>query len=575
LIENTIFAHKKCLSGLTLMKQLVFAFAALMVLCACQEKSRPTAAMVSDADSIYTDQYIKMHFVKEPERCLGLIDTAEMKGMMTVDSCNMMRGYVYNTGLQDRKQGRLYMRKVLDREGIDKTSDVYLSTLDGYTTICMSEGKAEETLNAALEGIELARQRGLKRQEASFYATAGSAMELQRPGSGEAYLRKAIDIIRSMDDAGAQPKASYYMSLLAQRLGENKKYAEGAQVCRERLAFIDEMEQKGIKMPEGYFEKQRGGAYCVLACLEAELGHMDEARRAAENFEKTSYAMTPTGQFNILPYYVKTGNKARVEELSERREELLQQGDTISELYRTLFINRANLYNSLGDYRRAFEATTRASVIQDSLTVRERNSKAEEYEAKFKTQEAEMALKEKEASERIHLIIIIALVTIVVLGALALWRIMMDRRRLNERNHDLYATIQQMLEKQNEAEQALEETPETALSGNQQLYQRIVRLMKEQKPYTDSNMNRDSMAQLLGTNYNLLADAIRECANGQSIGDFIEDWRLRHAAQLLAETDHSIGLIIEMSGFVTRSHFNTLFRERFKMTPSEYRKATK
>ena len=80
------------------MKQLVFAFAALMVLCACQEKSRPTAAMVSDADSIYTDQYIKMHFVKEPERCLGLIDTAEMKGMMTVDSCNMMRGYVYNTG---------------------------------------------------------------------------------------------------------------------------------------------------------------------------------------------------------------------------------------------------------------------------------------------------------------------------------------------------------------------------------------------------------------------------------------------------------------------------------------------
>ena len=122
-------------------------------------------------------------------------------------------------------------------------------------------------------------------------------------------------------------------------------------------------------MPEGYFEKQRGGAYCVLACLEAELGHMDEARRAAENFEKTSYAMTPTGQFNILPYYVKTGNKARVEELSERREKLLQQGDTISELYRTLFINRANLYNSLGDYRRAFEATTRASVIQDSLKV--------------------------------------------------------------------------------------------------------------------------------------------------------------------------------------------------------------
>ena len=548
------------------MKKLIFLFATLLALGACQEKSQPTAVIVSDAD---------MHFVKEPERCLGLIDTAEMKGTMTQDSCNMMRSYVYNTGMQDRKQGRHYMRLVLDREGLDKTSDVYISTLDAYSTLCMTEGKAEETLNAALEGIELARQRGFKRQEASFYATAGSAMELQRPGSGEAYLRKAIDIIRSMDDAGAQPKASYYMSLLAQRLGENKKYAEGAQVCRERLAFIDEMEQKGIKMPAGYYEKQRGGAYCVLACCEAELGHMDEARRAAESYEKTSYAKTRSGQFNILPYYVKTGNKARVEQLSERQEELRQQDDTISEIYRTLFINKANLYKALGDYRHAFEAATRASVIQDSIMARERDSKAEEYEVIFKTQEAEMALKEKEASERIHLIIIIALVIIVVLGVLALWRIMIDRHRLNVRNRDLYATLQQMLEKQKEAEQMLEDTPETELSGTQQLYQRIVRLMKEQKPYTDSNMNRDSLAQMLGTNYNLLADAIRECANGQSIGDFIEDWRLRYAAQLLAETNHSIGLVMEMCGFVSRSHFNTLFRERFKMTPSEYRKATR
>ena len=284
--------------------------------------------------------------------------------------------------------------------------------------------------------------------------------------------------------------------------------------------------------------------------------------------------MTPTGQFNILPYYVKTGNKARVEELSERREELLQQGDTISELYRTLFINKANLYKNLGDYRRAFEATTRASIIQDSLEARERNSKAEEYEVRFKTQEAEMALKEKEAQGRIHLILIIALATILVLGGLALWRIIKDKRRLNERNRDLYKTIQQMLDKEKEAEQTLEETPTTALSASQQLYQSIVKLMKEQKPYTSSNMNRDSLAQMMNTNYNLLANAIRECANGQSIGDFIEDWRLRHAAQLLAETDKSIGLVMEESGFASRSHFNSLFRERFKMTPSVYRKVT-
>ena len=81
------------------MKKLIYIFALVLALGACQEKSQQTAAVVSDADSIYTYDYIKMHFVKEPERCLGLLDTAEMKGTMTVDSCNMMRGYVFNTGM--------------------------------------------------------------------------------------------------------------------------------------------------------------------------------------------------------------------------------------------------------------------------------------------------------------------------------------------------------------------------------------------------------------------------------------------------------------------------------------------
>lgn len=402
--ENTTFAH-----NIQNMKKLIFIFAGLLALAACQEKSHQGIASTSDADSIYTYQYISMHFVKEPERCLGLIDTAEMKGTMTADSCNMMRGYVYYSGICDREQGKHYMRLVLDRKGLEHSSDVYISTLAAYCSLCLSQ--------------------------------------------------------------------------------EN---GEAAKVCRERLDFIDEMEQKGIRMPAGYYDKQRGGAYCVLAFCELELGHKPEARRAVENFEKTLYAATPS----------------------------------------------------------------------------------EEYEVRFKTQEAEMALKEKEAQGRIHLILIIALATILVLGGLALWRIIKDKRLLNERNRDLYKTIQQMLDKEKEAEQTLEETPTTALSASQQLYQSIVKLMVEQKPYTSSNMNRDSLAQMMNTNYNLLANAIRECANGQSIGDFIEDWRLRHAAQLLAETDKSIGLVMEESGFASRSHFNTLFRERFKMTPSEYRKVT-
>ena len=58
-------------------------------------------------------------------------------------------------------------------------------------------------------------------------------------------------------------------------------------------------------------------------------------------------------------------------------------------------------------------------------------------------------------------------------------------------------------------------------------------------------------------------------------GNGSDDWRIRHAAQLVADTNNPVGLIAEQSGFSSRSHFNSLFREKYKMTPSEYRKVAK
>jgi AraC-like DNA-binding protein len=166
-------------------------------------------------------------------------------------------------------------------------------------------------------------------------------------------------------------------------------------------------------------------------------------------------------------------------------------------------------------------------------------------------------------------------VAFLVGGALFLWRIILAHRRLVEKNRQLFDTVQQMMREADERQQALSRQPEETLSASQQLYNRICQLMREQQPYTDSDLNRDSLAQMLATNYNAVATAIRECGEGQTIGDFLDDWRIRHAAHLVAATNDPVGLIVEQSGFSSRSHFNTLFREKFKMTPSEYRNIAK
>lgn len=94
------------------------------------------------------------------------------------------------------------------------------------------------------------------------------------------------------------------------------------------------------------------------------------------------------------------------------------------------------------------------------------------------------------------------------------------------------------------------------------------------KIYTDPELNRARLAQILGTNEHYVSDAVSECTDGGSITDFINGYRLRHAVRLLATTKEPIGIIAELSGFSRRS-FYRVFDEAYHISPSEFRKAVK
>ena len=89
--------------------------------------------------------------------------------------------------------------------------------------------------------------------------------------------------------------------------------------------------------------------------------------------------------------------------------------------------------------------------------------------------------------------------------------------------------------------------------------------------YTDADLDRTRLAQLLGTNEHYITDAISACANGRSVNGFLNDYRLRYATHLLATTKDAVALIAELSGF-SRSSFFRIFSEAYGMSPSDYRK---
>ncbi|MET4083726.1 AraC-like DNA-binding protein [Pedobacter sp. UYP30] len=61
-------------------------------------------------------------------------------------------------------------------------------------------------------------------------------------------------------------------------------------------------------------------------------------------------------------------------------------------------------------------------------------------------------------------------------------------------------------------------------------------------------------------------------SNNKGFAKFISELRVKHACKLLTETDMSITMVSERSGFKTLSNFNKQFKDEMKKKPSEYKR---
>jgi len=62
-------------------------------------------------------------------------------------------------------------------------------------------------------------------------------------------------------------------------------------------------------------------------------------------------------------------------------------------------------------------------------------------------------------------------------------------------------------------------------------------------------------------------------ATGRNVSTFLNELRVDHAAQLLAETSRTVADVAAAAGYATLSNFNRRFRDRLGMAPRQYRDA--
>jgi len=96
--------------------------------------------------------------------------------------------------------------------------------------------------------------------------------------------------------------------------------------------------------------------------------------------------------------------------------------------------------------------------------------------------------------------------------------------------------------------------------------------MDETQLYLRSDLTLKEMATELGLTQKRVAEALRSGESRGSLAEYLTNKRLAHACQLLCHKPYfSIDSVAADSGFRARKTFQTLFKARIGMTPSQYR----
>ena len=103
--------------------------------------------------------------------------------------------------------------------------------------------------------------------------------------------------------------------------------------------------------------------------------------------------------------------------------------------------------------------------------------------------------------------------------------------------------------------------------NNDALMDRIVKVINEN--LNDSSFNVECLTREVGISRAQLHRKMKEIT-GISTGDFIRNLRLQQAERLIRENKINITQVAYTVGFNNQSHFSTVFRKYYGMTPTEY-----
>ena len=526
-------------------------------------------------------RYHEAYDAKNLNRALAVIDSMETEKIVSTPKADHLRGLVYDQGWQMKIAEQFY-KKSYQGYASDPSQDWGSYTDAGYrwAYLRFRRGDTEGALNVVTELLHQAKENEAfpKDQETALLMLMAE-IQLQLHQYDEALLtgQKVYEAIEQKAENGNGRELDVAwgcinISDIYYKTGDTEGAMAWLDRCAQALTLAKQKQGDSLMI-----EEWKGHVALKQALYLLESGHTNGAQATYDAIPR-SRLMEPIGYREAADYLMAAGRYDEAADWYERIDStyLATDGAKMTfDIIATRLSPRYMAYRKAGRNVDALVFADSVSAAIDSALVWQKQNDAAELAVIYQTHEKELALNEAKSETRIHRVLLAAAILVILLIGYLFWRTRKYNKELLEKNRRLLANIEQREQEEQQAIVQLKAEPKEKLTANQQLFCRICDLMDSSDHiYTDVDLDRNRLAQLLGTNEHYVTDAISTCTNGKSVNAFLNEYRLRYAARLLATTDDSITVIAELSGF-SRSSFYRIFSDAYGMSPSDYRRVAR
>lgn len=550
----------------TILLAVVIAVLPLLVNCSKPDRSE-------EANQLKLE--LQDQLFSNPEQVLARVDSAERAGVFSETTANLIRSNVY--GQMGKTQLAIFYGEQINHTQLRSEGVNYYSAILNLISLLNKSGEWGKALHLADELIADVEKGGMDEQAAlriksrALTIKGDCEKDMGHMEEAERYYLEGIDLMMGV----TQPKDYWIIDALFLAVLETTEFYLEWETPKKALPLLAKGDTTLARMarcpdmPERVLNIRSNNLTINQALNYAANGLYDKARVLYEKHRQASN-LTPYDLVAEARYLTIIGLYDEAIRLFRKTDSLyIARGSSINNAYiNNYMMSQYKALKKAGRTDEAMAYADRMRHLSDSIHLEERKMDMEQQEV---IREKEAEITSRRHSLAIHRIILFSAIVIILLVSYLLVRAWKYNRALEAKNRSLYQEIQQREKAEADEREALQERPAETLSQSEQLYRRLCKLMNNPDVFTDPDTNQDTLATLAGTNRTYVYDALRECAGVTPI-DFINGYRLRYAARLLATTPDSVSLIAELCG-LSRRTFYRLFDEAYSMSPSDYRKA--